>query len=648
MLGPIFVREWLTVPRRTRHYAVRTAYLGFLWVLGLTVWQVFVGWSQATSLADNARFGLRLFKLIAEVQLAFILFFAALSAASAITQEKDRRTFILLLMTDLRSYEIVLGKLLGSLLQIALLIVGMVPVLFLVIFLGGVGGGQVVQATLVLATTALAAGSVGCLVALWREKTFQALALTVLFIVLYWCLVRGLGSLPFPWAPTWQEWLDPLSALQSVLEPRAANQALWVPAYGFAVVMILISIGLMAWGIARLRVWNPSGEPIMQRELPEDQEEKDRAKAHAAPGVAREVWANPILWREMRTLAYGRMPLLVKCAYFLVLFLVCYYAIAPLWSSEGAGQFAAAWGLLPVSILSLLLVSAQAVTAITSERDIRALDLLLVTDLSPKEFIFGKLWGILYNTKEYLLPPLILAGIYAWFGFLATPRNFYQGLYLEQQARSSITQQDKPSPLAFGEVRRQAVWSRGVGSGIDQTSEASAADMDQDWLFKNLEAFVFLGTGTVVILAFAIVLGVHVALRNENTRVAIINALATVFFLSAGTMVCIYLILINGRFEYQWTSFIMFIAAGIGGLWWVLSGDRPSTALTVASWCCPLAMFYAVTNVLVAKPGSEESTDPLMPFVVAAGAFGFALAAMLVPLLSEFDVALGRTTGGGE
>jgi ABC-type Na+ efflux pump permease subunit len=647
-LGPIFVREWLTVPRRTRHYAVRTAYLGFLWVLGLTIWQVFVGWSQATSLADNARFGLRLFQLIAEVQLAFILFFAALSAASAITQEKDRRTFILLLMTDLRSYEIVLGKLLGSLLQIALLIVGMVPILFLVVFLGGVGGGQVIQATLVLAATALAAGSVGCLVALWREKTFQALALTVLFIVFYWCLVRGFGSLPFPWASSLQVWLDPLSALQSVLEPQAASQTLWVPAYGFALVMLLISVALMAWGIARLRVWNPSGEPIMQREIPEDEEDKDRAKAHAAPGKARELWANPILWREMRTLAYGRMPLLVKCAYFLVLGLVCYYAIAPLWGSEGAGQFAAAWGLLPVSILSLLLVGAQAVTAITSERDIRALDLLLVTDLSPKEFIFGKLWGILYNTKEYLLPPLILAVIYAWFGFLATPRNFYQGLYLEQQARTSLTQPDKPTWLSFGEVRRQAVLSRGIGTGIDQNNEMSAADIRQDWLFKNLEAFIFLAIGTVIILAFAIVLGVHVALRNENTRVAIINALATIFFLSGGTMVCIYLILINGRFEYQWTSFILFIAAGIGGLWWVLSGDRPSTALTVASWCCPLAMFYAVTNILIAKPGSEESTDPLMPFLVATGAFGFALAAMLVPLLSEFDVALGRTTGGGE
>ena len=107
---------------------------------------------------------------------------------------------------------------------------------------------------------------------------------------------------------------------------------------------------------------------------------------------------------------------------------------------------------------------------------------------------------------------------------------------------------------------------------------------------------------------------------------------------------CIYLILINGgTFEYQWVSFSLFLIAGIGGLWWVLSGDRPSPALTLASVLLPLAVFYCVTNVLVAKPGSQESADPLMPFLVIALPFGFAIAAMLVPLLSEFDVAFGRT-----
>ena len=49
-------------------------------------------------------------------------------------------------------------------------------------------------------------------------------------------------------------------------------------------------------------------------------------------------------------------------------------------------------------------------------------------------------------------------------------------------------------------------------------------------------------------------------------------------WLSVGTLVCIWLILINGRFEYQWFSFIGFLSAGIGGLWWVLNGDRQWTA----------------------------------------------------------------------
>src|SRR5262245_44862564 len=241
LLGPIFNREWLTVPRRASHYVLRAAYYGLLWILGLTAWQAMVGWSRPATLGDNAHFALWLFYIVTLVQLVLLLFFSALMAASAISQEKDRRTFVLLLMTDLRSYEIVLGKLLGSLLQIALLLLGMMPVLVLIMLLGGVGGAQVIQATLVLAVTALAAGSVGCLIALWREKTFQALALTVLVIVLYWCIVQALAILPLAGVETWQKWLDPLRALESVLEPRASSESAWVPAYGFAFVMVLLS-----------------------------------------------------------------------------------------------------------------------------------------------------------------------------------------------------------------------------------------------------------------------------------------------------------------------------------------------------------------------------------------------------------------------
>src|SRR5207248_89925 len=196
-------------------------------------------------------------------------------------------------MTDLRNYEIVLGKLLGSLLQMGILLAGVVPILMLLVLLGGIAPEQVAQALLIMAATALAAGSLGGLVALWREKTFPALALTVLFLVLYLCLVQVLGRLPA--VETLQSWMDPFLALRSVLEPPVHAEAELAPAYGFAGVMLLLSILLNSWAIVRLRVWNPSGEPIMQRERPEEAaEEKDRAKAHAAPGAVRRVWANPI------------------------------------------------------------------------------------------------------------------------------------------------------------------------------------------------------------------------------------------------------------------------------------------------------------------------------------------------------------------
>ncbi|HTU20607.1 MAG TPA: ABC transporter permease subunit [Gemmataceae bacterium] len=612
MLGPIFNREFLTVPRRVNHYLTRAAYLGTLWIIGVTAWLATGGWWRPGTLGETARLGPLLFQILTFVELALFLFFAALSAASTVSQEKDRRTFILLLITDLRNDEIVLGKLLGSLLPIALLLAATFPLLMLLLLLGGIDPRQVWQAMLIVAATSLAAGSLGGLIALWRDRTFQALALTVLFLVLYLCVVRGLAVLPdvsqrFTSAGILaaQEWLDPFLALRTVQDPTSFLEAGLSPAYGFTLVMILISFLLNLWGLLRLRVWNPSGEPIMQREQPEDAEDKERALAgdqkarvsvHAAPGALRRVGPNPILWREIYTRAYGRRPLLVKTAYLVVLAFICWYALAPLLIQHQRMAFAAAYGLIPVGVLSMLLVAAQAVTAITSERDTGALDLLLVTDLSAKEFIFGKLGGIAYNTKEYLLPPLVLAGVYAFYGYLASP------------------------PAGHPELR----------AGMNATS------------------FICIAGAGLVLLAFAMMLGIHVALRTPNSRLAIIHTLSTIFFLSVGTLVCVALILINGRFEYQWGSFVFFLVAGVGGLWWVLSVDRPSGALTWASWFCPLAVLYTVMNILVAKPGSLESADPLIPFLVIAGAFGFAVAAMLVPLVSEFDVAMGRTSGGAD
>jgi ABC-type transport system involved in multi-copper enzyme maturation permease subunit len=599
LLGPIFARELVTVPRRRGHHAARCAVAGLLAILGITTWQATIGFSRDATLGETAAFGILLFQIVAFVQLLLTLFFAALSAASAVSQEKDRRTFVLLLLTDMRDYEIVLGKLLGALLPITIQLMVTAPVLALLLFLGGIDPEQVVQAVLVLAASAVAAGSLGGLIALWREKTYQAVALSMLFLVLYVCVVQGLGAVSGV-----QAWFDPFAAMLTVLEPPASGWGGLAPAYGFVLVMLGWCALLNGVGIWKLRKWNPSGEPIMQREVPdtaetdESVEAEKRAKAHAAPGAARPVWHNPVLWREIRTLAYGRRPLLVKFAFGLVLALILYFAVSELNRAGGRPAFAAAYGLVPVAVLSLLLISAQAVTSVTTERDMGCLDILLVTDISPKEFVFGKLFAVAYNTKEYLIPPLLLAAFYA--------------------VRGALTR---------------------TPPGVDAAAAFAA----------NFGPMLAVLGSLIVLFAFAIVLGLHVSLRIGNSRLAIVNALGTMFFLSVGTLITIYLIVINGGdFANQWLSFIAFLILGIGGLLYVLSADRPSPALTVASVLCPLAMFYCVVNILIAKPGTDESADPLMPFLALGGAFGFAISAMLVPLLSEFDVALGRTTLANE
>ena len=66
--------------------------------------------------------------------------------------------------------------------------------LALLLLLGGIAPSQMIQAVVLIAAAVLAAGSLGGLVALWRDRTFPALALTVLFLVLYLGLTLNLPA----------------------------------------------------------------------------------------------------------------------------------------------------------------------------------------------------------------------------------------------------------------------------------------------------------------------------------------------------------------------------------------------------------------------------------------------------------------------
>ena len=222
--------------------------------------------------------------------------------------------------------------------------------LFLVLLLGGVGIDQVLWSLAICAASAVTAGSWGLLVAYWREKTFQTLAISVLgFVILLGVvegLVTGLNSLPASstgahWAAHWIGLLNPYRVLLSVLNPLAGRSGLepaHVSAWDFLLVMAAATVVINGITMLRLRIWNPSrsfeapvgwqdetaGEQHRPGEVPNADADADRCRPRPpAPNPkssaqTRRIWANPVVWREICTKAYGRKILVIKAAYVVV------------------------------------------------------------------------------------------------------------------------------------------------------------------------------------------------------------------------------------------------------------------------------------------------------------------------------------------
>lgn len=597
---------------------MRAVYVTALLVLMCTAWMVVAGTQIVRNVGDMARFGAILFQILAPLQLALMMFLAALLAVSAVAQEKDRRTLILLLMTRISNSELVLGKLFAGYLTVATMLLAGLPVFVLITWFGGVSLVQVGRVFGVTLAASLVAGSLGTLLAFWREKTFQTLAMTALALVLW----IGLWEVPLRLlGPSYEPLIagfSPLRAILAASRPAMDEVAGWDAAVLYMVLAGGAAVLLNLFSIACVRVWNPSrevrigqaAEPHMagaaadesfttnDRATSDARETDSLAAARSAhvdaaagrattssrrAGASRQVWNNPVLWREVCTWAYGRKVLLVRAAY-LLLFALTVAGLQtslhddPVDEADAALESVippAAVPLAPFFLVSLVIVNALAVNSITNERDGQALDLLLVTDLSPPEFIFGKLGGVFWVTKEMVLLPIGLC-VWLW-------------------------------------------WQGGL----------------------SLENLIFSVLGLAVMYIFVNMLGVHCGLNYASSRSAIGVSLGVVFFLFLGVVTCMLIMIsFSGSFQTQLMPFVAFILGGSAGLYVTLGNRNPSPAMQLSSLLLPLATFYCITSFLLGHA--------LAVFLVLAVTYGFTTVAMLLPALTEFDIAMGRSKTGGE
>ena len=270
LIGPVFTRELVTAPRRMRFYAAPAVYVAGLLVLMCTAWLLLLGTQQVRNVGNMARFGVALFQFLTPLQLVLAIFFSAMATASAVAQEKDRRTLELLLLTNLSNAELVLGKLLASLLSVLLLLAASLPFFMLTVLLGGVSFAQIGRVFVVTLTSALAAGSLGSMIALWREKTFQTLALTALLLAILagWEVVLASGAVHGQWLGVplarWATGLSPGQALLAAARPQmmSGESLPWLGSRYqlFVVVSVLFAVVVNLFAMARVRVWNPSRE----------------------------------------------------------------------------------------------------------------------------------------------------------------------------------------------------------------------------------------------------------------------------------------------------------------------------------------------------------------------------------------------------
>lgn len=641
-IGPVFTREVTIAPRRERTFIARAVYGGLLLLLISTAWLVMTGTQVITDTGDFSRFGASLFTLLAPLQLVMMLFLSAMLAASAVAQEKDRKTLLLLLLTHLSNSELVLGKLLSSMLEVLIFLLISLPILMLTALLGGISYPQIIRVLLVTLFGMLACGSVGSCVALWRDKTFQAIAATTLILVLWLGCWQAIGvffkdsvwfGIPVSSIVTaMSPWQAVLVAARPVIEERSLSPfVLLAPIKWYLITFAVITLFVNGIAVFMVRIWNPSRElrqgtpeedtwrkeavaarlkreeaerkaasgvvddtvnpyedlehnlmaqeaehPDLQSDtVSETVSEKGRfkmdASLSAAPGKVRHVWDNPIIWREICTHAYGRKMFIIRLVYFL-LFLMSAYALHLAFVQNAAPSLMQMAGpMLPFLILSMLLLNAQAVTSLTSERDGGTFNLLLVSDITPKEFVYGKLGGTFYNMKEVAVFPMLLCFYLYWQGAL---------------------------------------------SGTNM---------------------IFLVTGLWVLYFFAAMVGVHIGMQYPNTRSAVATSLGIVFFLFIGIATCMWIMIaFSGSFEAQLQPFLAFVIGGGIGLYVSLGARNPSSAIALASFVCPLATFYAITSLLLGQPH--------WVFFSIVGAYLFTSVAMLIPAIDEFDVATGRTT----
>ena len=404
-VGPVFVYDWITAARRWQVYALRSAFVLFLLGALVVMWKT-AGHPSGFSIRAMAELGQSFYLGVAGTQLALVMLAAPAATAGAICLDRARGTLTHLLMTDLSSTEIVLGKLAARLLPVLTLLACTLPMMELLTLLGGVDPEMLWKSFIVSVAMAVLGCSLAMLCSLWVDKTHEALLLTYA-VWLLWLLAGPMFSM-LAWSVGWSLTAPPRTAdpfylvLAPLWYPKSAS---WGDYVWFLVVTCCVSAIFALLAIARIRavcttetVRKPSRALAAARNR-----SIWKLLSRNVPWLSPSLDRNPVIWREWNRSRPSRWASVV-----IAIYLILSLSFSVLAVCETGGRSAIFVNGLQVAI-GLLLLSVTAATSLAEERVRGSLDLLMSTSLSTREIVLGKWLGV-YRTVPLLaiLPTFVI------------------------------------------------------------------------------------------------------------------------------------------------------------------------------------------------------------------------------------------------
>ena len=408
---PLLTKELIEQANRKRTYVIRA-----LCAIAMTLISVGVMWDAIgrRDVIDVIGRGDDIFELIVVWQLAGITLLLPAMICSVITAEKERDSLSLLILSDLRPWEILISKLLSRLIPIfAFTLLGL-PVLAVAYSMGGVTVDMLLTAVYLIVLTSLQVGTLGLLCSAYFRTTVKSFLATYI-----------IGSAMYFGLPI----LDELRII-GLSEKEAF--ALW-PIYWFVdgsrnisflkllaqTIPINVSIVIML-GLARMCVLRRAFVPPRAVLLNVFQA-IDRWMSWANRGtggvmivkdVSDGIIDQPVRWRETTKRALGKashlfrigvvinVPVVLICAGYV-------YLTVPqslhLYQTElfsvmlFSGWFASA-----------LFLCVATVNTFGSERSRQTLDVLLTTPIKTRDLIRQKLAGVRRLAVVFAIPMIIL------------------------------------------------------------------------------------------------------------------------------------------------------------------------------------------------------------------------------------------------